>query len=79
MNKQPYYHGGEVDGDPGGIIEAVKSVEAVIEDTVAFVNNELLFTATRDVSQTVERKLQDLGYALLTPIDAEPGDPNDLM
>jgi hypothetical protein len=81
MNVQPFYHCAEqVKGDKRAIIKAIKSIKTVLKDTVDLFNGELLFTATSDVSNEANEKLKALpGVTMGDEIDAEAGDPADLL
>jgi hypothetical protein len=80
MNKQPFYHGGyDIKGDGKAIVKAIKSIKTVLKGTVEFYNEELLFTATSDVSEEANEKLRAIPGVANVRIEAEPGDPADLM
>jgi hypothetical protein len=50
----------------------------VLKDSIEYYNNELLFTATSDVSSIANRKLAIIAK-IETECSAEPGDPSDLI
>ena len=80
MNKQPFYHAAELKGNKKAIIKVIGSIKTVIKDTIEYYNNELLFTATSDVSNFANNQLQDIpGISIMVPVGAEPGDPADLI
>ena len=77
MNKQPFYHCGHFTGKKLDIEKIVKSTQTVLKDTVEYYDNELLFTATSNVSYIINKKLAKIG--IIGDVEAEPGDPCDLM
>lgn len=84
MNKQPFYHQCEVVGDPSAICGAMRRIKSVIKSSVEYGCDELLFTATTDVCSEANHRLMTLRSEGLVekikyPVNAEPGDPCDLM
>lgn len=84
MNKQPFYHAAEIDGDEKYIVKAIKELKGVVKSSVEYFNGELLFTATSDVSEEANNALMTLknkGLIKTIPalVDAEPGDPSDFL
>lgn len=83
MNKQPWYHQTEIENADGREDEIRRIVAkhgvAVLEDTIDIVNGELLFTSTSGASWAIEKALEEAGFQLSCPLDAEPGDPADLI
>lgn len=83
MNHQPFYHQAELRGDEKVISKAEKAIQkirTVLKDTVECFNEELLFTATMDVSSLANDALEKIpGLTILKPVDAEAGDPADLL
>lgn len=72
MNKQPFYHATEADLSEKDLAR-IKSHPDVILESVEYCNRELLFTATREITAN------ELGIKTDYGLEAEPGDPCDLM
>lgn len=84
MNKQPFYHVRYLDLDATSanekiIKDSVCKIPTVLKDSFEYYSDELLFTATSDVSVQVTTKLESKGVVFKHSISAEPGDPADLM
>lgn len=81
MNKQPHYHWAQFEGkcDSKKIREIIASFDDVLEDTIEIMGGEILFTATDDLSYEIQPKIEEAGVNLVADMDAEPGDPADLM
>lgn len=84
MNKQPFYHSGYIDSDKTEATEdqiktAIIKIPKVLRNTYEFYCDELLFTATSDVSVGATAECRAIGVVFITPIDSEPGDPCDLI
>lgn len=84
MNKQPFYHQAELEGEEAQIVNAIYGIRGVLKGSVDYVCGELLFTATRDVSVEANNALAKLKSEnrineITVWVNAEPGDPQDLM
>jgi hypothetical protein len=78
VNKQPFYHACYLSGKKEDILKALSGIRTVLKDSIEYNNNELLFTATSDVSSIVNKKLSRIAE-IETECNAEPGDPSDLL
>ena len=73
MNKQPCYYSCDVKGLTKSDVLSVGHIEGVIEASVEHYNDELLFTATREIGE------KELPFKTEHGLAFEWGDPADLM
>lgn len=84
-NKQPFYHCAQYENvskvEQEEIVDKISRIRSVLRDTVEADNDELLFTATSDVSSRAAEVVKKIiGDRLIGgDIDVEAGDPADLM
>lgn len=78
-NKQPFYHQATLETN-AEILRAIKRIKTVIKSSVEIFEDELTFTATSNVSYEANEILKKFKHVkLLHPVEAEAGDPADLM
>ena len=82
-NKQPYYHAVDIEPTDVAVPRIRKAILSLVpkaqQDSIEiFRSSQILFTAYRDRSEEVKRRLGKLGIVVVSA-DAEPGDPADLM
>lgn len=71
MNLQPFYCSCEVDGLSSKQLESVIEIQGVLKDSIEYYNSELLFTATREISEV------EIGFNVT--VECVAGDPCDLF
>ncbi len=82
-NKQPFYHCAQYTNvskvEQEEIISKISKIRTVLKETVNVDGDEITFTATTDVSSRGNDVIKKIIGDRLILIDAEPGDPADLM
>ncbi len=72
-NNQPFYHCAETDGLSESDLKRVREIPDVIPESVEYYEGEILFTATREISES------ELRFKTKHGLHNDPGSPDDLM